>query len=288
MQIVTITVQTEANNPVQGTAISIYNLAGQFITSATTDNTGLASISLPENTYTSYYYKQGVIIAQPVRLVVSSDSKNFLIRATVRTYIASADNKLITVYGYINDITGAPVKNSKVIILPNLLNINNTGLTQIRSKTVTSDGDGWFEFTLLKGIKYEAKLDSYMDTLQVETANQESVNIKDLLFPLPIELTLSSNTLSFPLTEQQNTDLTYQLRHTDGTYKALNYVPWASINAEYSDPTIAEVHYINGSLLVVALKRGSTTVTFSRIVDTNYLWSPLPNFTAPTLTITIQ
>ncbi len=286
MQVVTITVKTSLDVLISGVSINLYNQSNQFVTSGTTDVNGVLTLSLPEATYTSYYYKQGVSIAQPVSLVVAANSKNFVILGTIRAPRASVDNKLITVYGFINGQEGRPIKSVRIILIPEPINIINTALVYTQTIAVKSDETGWFEFTLLKNTKYSAQLDGYSTILSVETSAQETVLIQDFLFPLPILLTLSSNNVSLPLLSGQNTDVTYTLRYTDATYKDFS-TPWSDLSSSHTDPSIAEIHYLKGKLLIVPLKRGTTVITISRVITPGYIWSPEPPFTSPTLTITI-
>lgn len=286
MQIVTITVKTSLDVLVQGVSINLYDQSNQFVTSGTTDVNGVLTLSLPEATYTSYYYKQGVTITQPVTLIVSSNSKNFIILATIRAPRASVDNKLITVYGFVNGQDGKPIKSVRIVLIPEPINIINTALVYTQTIAVKSDETGWFEFTLLKNTKYKAQLDGYADILNVQTANQETVLIQDFLFPLPVLLTLSSTNISLALLDGQNTDTTYTLRYTDATYKDFS-TPWSDLFSTHTDPSIAEIHYLKGKLLIVPLKRGTTVITITRIISPEYIWSPEPQFIAPMLTITV-
>jgi hypothetical protein len=267
-------------------SINLYDQSNQFVTSGTTDVNGVLTLSLPEATYTSYYYKQGVTITQPVTLIVSANSKNFIVLATVRVPRASVDNKLITVFGFVNGQDGKPIKSVRIVLIPEPINIINTALVYTQTTTVKSDETGWFEFTLLKNTKYKAQLDGYADILSVETANQETVLIQDFLFPIPVLLTLSSSNVTLALLNGQNTDTTYTLRYTDATYKDFS-TPWSDLSSTHTDSSIAEIHYLKGKLLIVPLKRGTTVITITRVIRPEYVWSPEPQFTAPVLTITV-
>jgi len=286
MQIVTITTRTVDNELIPGVAINIFNLSSILVTSGVTDNSGVLTISLPEDTYNSYYYKQGISTTQPVQLVVSPSSKNFVIIVNKLRPNTTNNPDLITVYGFLNSIDGKPVDRNRLVFTPLLTTITVTSMILIDPIQVISDKNGWFDFTLIRGIKYLVKYDGYEDTLTVETANQQSVEISTLLFPLPVELTLTSTSIAISKSAGQNTDISYTIRYTDGTYKNFG-TAWSDVLAEYSTSDIVELHYLAGKLLIVPLKPGTCIVTFNRKIKDGYYWKTPPAFTAPQLTITV-
>ena len=286
MQIVTITVKNDnPNNVVANVSVSIYNQASAFVTSGTTNNSGIVTFNLNEETYNSYYYKQGFSLAQPISLVVSPSSKNFVVTGHIKQAAESLDNNLIVVSGYIYDIQG---KNEKVrlTIEPIAKNIITNSLIFMSPVKITSDEKGYFEFYLLRNTEYNCFLEGFIESLLIKTPQLASIELFNLLFPLPLTLTLSQTSISIPFSAGQNSSITYTLLWSDQNYKKMSN-DWANIEYTVSDPSLVEVRSANDLLVLTPLKTGSGTVTFTRKINKDYIWSNPPTFTAPTLTITI-
>lgn len=289
MTLVRLTAQNDdlTHTKIGNLNIYFYNTNSVFQTSGITDNAGLAQFNLPDGTYDLLFYKTGVTVTQPQRIVVDANlQNNFLITGHTKTAPESLDPLLCRISGYINGIDNKPLKDISVNIGQIPLNIINTGRHVFNSPVeFTSDADGYFEFDLLRNVKYEAHLDNYPYALPVKTANTPAVNLSDLLFPIPVSLSLSSTVASLAL-GSTNTSITYSVMYSDYNLGLLEN-EWSSVQIDYTVPGIAKVSATDTNLFITPIASGVTVASFSRVFSTRYQWINPQSFVAPTLTITV-
>jgi hypothetical protein len=163
MQTVTILCKSDVvpNPIIQDVSVAIYNQASVFVTSGTTNSNGIFSALLPEATYIAYFYKQGLNIVQPITLVVSPISKEFLVYGHLKIAKESLDTNLCCIYGYARDISGKEENEVELIINQIALNIITNSLIFNSPIRVHSDKNGYFEFYLLRNTKYEVHYEGY-------------------------------------------------------------------------------------------------------------------------------
>lgn len=283
----TILVKNDLPNiPINEVSISLYNVQGQFISGGQTNSQGIWSFDIPDGEYRCYLYKLGFSCSQPVIITVGQNSHNFKITGHLRQVNESLDQRLITVYGYIDSIQGRKESNVELIINQKPANIITNSLTFDSPITVVSNSEGYFEFTLLRNVEYEVSLEGYDDQLIINTPNVASVKLQDLLFPLLLSFTPSQSNLTVSLNGGE-VSLAAQMNWSDG-----NERPYARndfCNLMYSTNTdLLEVRYYNGNLKINPLKAGQVTVTFSRHIKEDFFWFPLPEFINNQLVITIN
>jgi len=290
MALVNITVQNDdpSNTKISGLIIYIYTTGAVFVTSATTNAQGLVTVNLPDASYDVLFFKQGVTITQPQRLVIDSmQTNNFLITGHVRVLPESLDTTLCRVSGFINGLDGKPVPDLDVRFNQLPTNIINTGVLIFNDPVnATSNNRGYFEFDLLRTIKYEAGLSGYATPLVVKVADVPAVKVNDLLFPLQVNLSTSDDELTIPLSGGANSSLTYTVTYSDFNTGRL-YNDWSSIEVNYSVPGIAYLSANDTNLVITPKAAGTTVLTFVRVIKPEYVWINPPAFVSPTITINV-
>jgi hypothetical protein len=287
MQTVTILCKSDVvpNPIIQDVSVAIYNQASVFVTSGTTNSNGIFSALLPEATYIAYFYKQGLNIVQPITLVVSPISKEFLVYGHLKIAKESLDTNLCCIYGYARDISGKEENEVELIINQIALNIITNSLIFNSPIRVHSDKNGYFEFYLLRNTKYEVHYEGYDGPLYCQTPNLPSLELSNFLFPVPLNLSVSSS-ININLVDGQ-TAIDCTLIFTDQNTKDKPYNDWSYLNYTHTND-VCSIGISKNKMILYPQKRGISTTTITRLIDKNYIFTSLPPFVAPILTITVS
>jgi len=308
---VQLTVQDDqpSPQPVQSVVVQIYTTLGALVTSGTTDSSGNVSFLLPDGPYNVLFYKQGVSILprQPQRIVVDSlaISNNFLVSSHVSTLPESPDPLRCRASGDLLGVDGLPIHDLRISFRPTTdLQVVGGNLVSVQSQIeVKPDQNGHFQFDLLRGVVYKAYLravDSFpilgIDPLALDVIGPPlpAVSLVNLLFPLPVLVEFSVDSISIPLAAGPNGDATLgTIHYADGTTSGTTpsnrtqLPPFARLDYVYSDPDLFSIILSNGSTQVTPYKTGTGTVTLVRSLPQSIFWPSPPAFVSETLTVTI-
>lgn len=311
MTAVSVRLQDDAPSPlpIVGAVIQFFTTGGLFVTQGTTDGSGVVSALLPDATYNLLFYKQGVSILprQPQQIVVSALalSNNFLVTGHVTTMPEGPDSLRCRISGTLLDPSGLPAKDLRISFRPMAdFSIMGGNLVSVQSQIeVHPDDSGYFQFDLLRGMPYAAYLlgvDSFPQlgitpaSLVVIPPSQPAMSLANLLFPLPVSVVFSPDTISIPLAAGPDAlstlgVITYSDGSTSGTTPSsrTQQPPFARLDYVYSDPTLFEIVVANGQTTITPLKTGTGTVALARTVTKWAFWPSPPAFTSPPLTVTI-
>lgn len=290
MTIVRINVKNDdiPQSNVSGVFISVYSIEATFITSGSTDNTGVVTFSLPDNTYDLLFFKQGMSIQQPQRIIVNSNlSNNFLISGHIRAMPESIDPILCRVSGYINSVDGKAVDNIDVRFNQLPINIIANGNFVFNDPVqATSDKRGYFDFYLLRGVSYEASIAGYNPALISKVPNYPAVNVADLLFPLPVRISLTTSSITLDRVNGPNSSIGYTAYYSDlNTGRLAN--DWSSIQFDASVNGIVSLGATDTNLVLTPISTGTTQITFVRYIDPRYVWINPSEFIQQTLTVNV-
>lgn len=308
---VTVTIRDDAPSPVviSGVVVQVYTTMGVLVTSGTTNSSGVVAFALPDSTYNLLFYKLGVSILprQPQQIVVSSlaASNDFSITGHVSVLPESPDPLRCRVSGTLLGVDGLPVQDLRISFRPCPdVAVVGGNLVSVQSQIeVKSTPGGYFQFDLLRGLRYTAYLRGVdrLPQLGIEPValaiigpDLPSMSLVNLLFPLPVLVNFQPASISIPLAAGPNATatlgtITYADDSSSGTDPSsrTQQPPFATLDYVYSDPTLFSIILANGSTQVTPFKAGTGTVTMIRKIAQGVFWPDPPMFTSHTLTVTI-
>lgn len=282
--------------PVAGVVIDFYDTLGNFVTTNTTDANGEALQTLADGDYDLLFYKKGVSILprQPQRITVSAAATTniFDVSASIFKVPSSPNPSQCTVYGTLLSSDGYPRPSTRVYLTP------TTEPVIVGSDTVMpgdmlefiSDNNGYISFELLRGVKYNAFIGQAefigqsSGQLQLTVPDVSSIELPNLFFPIPQQLSLSSTSLSLTAGSGEDRSVTYSVTYTDYSQSPSR---WGNIQVSSSDPNIASASIDSGVVVVTPVSAGTATITFNRTITGGSLWTSPPTFTSDTLTVTV-
>jgi hypothetical protein len=295
--------------PVSGVVVQIYTVLGVSVTSGTTDSSGIAAFLLPDATYNVLFYKQGVSILprQPQQIVVSAlaASNDFLVSAHVRTLPESPDPLRCRVSGYLIGVDGLPIQDLRLSFRPcKDLSIVGGNLVSVQSQLdVRPLETGYFQFDLLRGLRYQAYLQGIESfpqlgispaALAVIGPDLPAMSLVNLLFPIPVLVEFSQESISIPLSAGQDGSATLgTIHYSDGSSSGTDpssrtqQTPFAQLDYSYSDPALFSIVLANGSTVITPYQTGTGTVTITRTMPNAVYWPDPPEFESETLTVEI-
>jgi hypothetical protein len=300
---VTIRLQDDSvSNPrIEDVAVEFYDTDGVFQTSGTTDEDGEVTVSLPVDFYDVMFFMQGLTIlpSQPQRIEVLSPGPNiFLVTGHIRALPESSNPLKTKVSGFL--LGGAlTATRTRVMISPakDLLIVGtNVILPESRVEFSSSDA-GYFEFELVRGLKYVAifrDMDEFMDvvppTFSLIVPDAPGIALDTLFFPLPVSLEHDDDTLSLIAGAEDDVSIGYFITYSDGseTDNRPSMVPWSSLQATSSDETVATVVLEDGHLRIDPIAPGTTTISTIRHFNDAVLWTDPPAFVTTEVVVTVS
>lgn len=282
-----------------GVVVDFYDTGAVFQTSGTTDVNGEVQVSLPDADYDLMFFKVGVTVLpkQPQRITVDSLLPNiFEVTAHVRTLPEVIDTTMCTVSGTIKGVGGNKAIH-RLIFEPVLDLIVQGGqiVAPFHRVEFTSDENGYFQFQLLRNTKYLAYYVFPQDLfkrqpgkLNVQTPNGPTVDIRDFLYPIPINMTFSATTISLVAGSGPDESIDADLTFTDGVIRAVYGTDWAGISLTIDDNTIVTPLLTDaGTLRLIPMKAGTATITTVREIPTTVFFDPLPAYVSNTVVVTV-
>lgn len=295
--------------PISAVVVQVYTTSGTLVTSGTTDGSGSLSFALPDATYNLLFYKQGVSILprQPQQIVVnaSAPSNSFSVTGHVSVLPEGTDPLRCRVSGYLLGVDGLPLHDLRLSFrpCPDITVVGGNLVSPQSQIEVKATDAGYFQFDLLRGLKYTAYLRGIESfpllgiapaALNVIGPDLPSMSLVSLLFPLPVLVEFSQDSISIPLAGGPDGSSTlgttvYSDDSSTGTSPSSRTQPppFATLNYVYSDPTLFSIILANGSTQVTPYKVGTGTVTMVRTLPQSIYWPSPPAFTSETLTVEI-
>ena len=169
---------------------------------------------------------------------------------------------------------------------------------------VHPDTTGYFQFDLIRGMRYQACLlgVSSFPLLGIEPAVLEiivpdlpALLLPNLLFPVPVLVDFSPDTISIPLAGGPDGESTLgTIHYSDGSSSGTEassrtrQPPFARLDYVYSDLTLFSIILSNGSTQVTPLATGTGTVALARTIAAALFYPDPPEFLSPPLTVTVS
>lgn len=289
---VVITDDTPAEDPISGVLVRVFDSTNtNFITSATTDGTGTASMTLPAPaTYQVRFFKDKVTIVQPqfisvLEAPVAPATNIFEITGHVYDPPEAVNPRLCRCSGFFRDVTGAPRANVDLHIISKFSPILLEGDAVLTERVHTrSDKTGYIQLDLIRFAKYEVIVEGFENCIRnIEIPDAPSANLPDLLFPVvdsvsfdppgPYTLAVGAELVITP------TVLASDGRTLEGT--DIVDVIWAT-----EDTSIAVVLPAATTLTLRGIAAGSTNLTATRL-DKSVIHIPDTGISGQPVVITI-
>lgn len=268
---VVIVDDTTSADPIEDVLVRVFDQTNtNYITSATTDSSGTAYLTLPAPaTYQLRFFKDKVTIRQPqfiqvLEAPIPPDTNVFETTGHVYTPPEAVNPRLCRCAGYFRDVTGAPRANVDLHIISKFSPVLLEGDAVLTERVHTrSDKNGYVQVDLIRFGKYEVTVEGFEDCIRnIEIPDAPSANMPDLLFPVVSSVSFDP---PGPFAVVIGTDLvvTPTVLASDGRTlegSALLDVIWRT-----EDTSIAVVLPTTSTLTIRGLVAGSTNLTAERL-----------------------
>lgn len=289
MTIVNILVKNDdvSNSPVIGAVVGVYDMSSHFVTQGTTNSSGQVSFTLGNPQYRVYIYKQGFSVLQPWLLNVnlSMTSITYEIIGHQRVLPESLDPKTVRVSGYILNSSNLPKKNMSIQLFHLETLVSGEDVISNTPVTYYSNEKGYFEFDLLRNMKYKVAYLTEQNLYNIETPNRPAILLSHLIFPIPVSLTTSS-TINVPLNGGPVT-VPYTCTFSDYSTDRGLTGDWGWVIPNATPDGIMTYGFSKTDLTITPLAQGTSTITFTRQFWRHFEWKDAPPFTSPTITVNV-
>jgi hypothetical protein len=311
MTVTTIQLENDAVSParIPDVLVRVFDLTGDFVTSATTNSSGEAVFDLPDDDYDLYFFKRNVSLlnSQPQRITVDSGDPDtppntFLVLAHETVMPESTDPLRCRISGTVLGGNGLPTKELQLTfgMCPEVAVLGGNVIAPQPTINARSDDEGYFEFDLLRGMRYRGffpQLEKLFDREPPEVRciipDLPALALQDLLFPVPVDAAFSVATLSLtagalPPDESVEATITY----SDGSVNQDGIrptPPWfTSISAVSSNDAVVTVEFQVDKLVITPVAAGTADITIVRTISPTYItYDPTPAFVTDVLTVTV-
>ena len=290
---------TPGTDPVSGVLVEFFTTVGVFETLGTSDVAGEVTVDLPIGLHNVFFYKTGVSILpkQPQQIdVLDLPATNiFLVSAHVKELPESVDPLRCKVSGHILGLDGKGSKHRLIFdtLKTPIILIGNI-IAPYHRIEFDSDENGYFEFELLRNTHYNAYFVFPQDlfgmqpgVLDVITPNQPAVTLNDFLFPIPLNMDFSANTISLTAGADWDDSIEADVSFSDGSSRDTTSTPWAAIKIVNSDNLVVEAVLISGKLALKPLAAGTATITTEREIPDQAVIDPLEAYTSESVVVTV-
>lgn len=175
-------------DPVAGVVVRVFDSTGTtFITSATTDSTGLAGLSLPSGvSYQLRMYKDKFSIKQPqlFQVLAAPALNSFTVVGHLFAPPEAVNARMCRCSGFFRNLDNSPAREHSVHVIAKfdpLLVDGNAQLTELLLQR--TDNSGYVEFDLVRNGQYQVTIEGLEDQQRIITIpDAPSANLPDLLF----------------------------------------------------------------------------------------------------------
>lgn len=310
MTLATITLKSDDLSPVfiGSLIVRVFNTGGVFVTSGSTNSSGVVVFDLPDADYDLTFFKMGVAptSGQPQRITVSVSDPDvppntYVVIAHITTRPESSDPLLCRISGTIRGIDGsnAPAVHLAIGMDPEVAVLSGVIISPADTVAVYSDDTGYFEFDLLRGMKYRIYFPQLFQLFNVEPAmvlslppNLPAIDLKDLLFPVPVTANFEELTLALSVGGIPDDSIGCTITYSDGSVNSdgIRPVPpyFTGVTAVSDQELIVDAVFSVDKLIITPKSAGTANITITRQVSTTLIaYDPLPSFTSQTLVVTV-
>mgnify|MGYP003417568083 CR=1 FL=1 len=306
----TIILESDDTVPVliSGLIVRVFSTVGVFVTSGTTNGSGQAVFDLPDADYDLLFFKSGVSLldGMPQRITVdAADTDNppntFKVKGHISTLPESPDPMLCRISG---TILGADGRRSRDIrfnleMCPEIAILSNYIISPQDIVEIRPDNDGYYEFNLLRKMRYTIYLPQLNELFRIEPAmvyglvpDLPAIALKDFLFPVPVNATFGSLVLALSANGVIDDSIECEITYSDGSVNSNGRRPvppvFTNVVARSSDDDVADVTFQTDKIAITPKAAGTANITIERVMSDQYLiYDPLPVFVTQTLVVTV-
>ncbi len=289
MTIVNVLVKNDdvLNSPVVGAVVGVYDMSSFFVTQGTTDSSGLVSFSLIDPQYRIYIYKHGFSIAQPWLLEVdlTKISVTYELIGHERELPESLDPKTIRVSGFINNSSNISKKNMSLQLFHLKTLVSGEDVVSSTPVTYYSNDKGYFEFDLLRNVKYKFGYLTEQNLYNMQTPDRSAILLPHFIFPVPV-LVDTETTINVPLNGGP-VSVPFTCTFSDYSTNRGLRGDWGWVVPHATPENIMSYGFSKTEMTITPLEIGTTTVTFTREFWRHFQWNDPPPFVSPTVTINV-
>ena len=225
---------------------------------------------------------QAIAVYDPPAAAPVTGTNNFQVQGQTFSRPAATDPRLCRASGFFKDASGRARPNLDIKFIPQFdpMIVDGDAVVgyQVQGRT---DDDGYFQIDLYRSGSYLAVLEALDDIPRdITVPDQSSVNLVYLLFPIVDSITYDPSSVSIAVDATEEVDVVIMttsgvaLDPTDGD------VTFAS-----DDNAVATAQLTgDGTLLIMGIAAGSTTITPTRADDTIVV---IPEVALSTLSVTV-
>lgn len=311
MTITTVILKSDDIVPVlvAGIIVRIFDTAGVFVTFGVTDVDGEVVFDLPDADYDLLFFKAGVSITagMPQRITVSASDidtppNTFLVVVHVTSLPESIDPLLCRISGFIRGADGGMTKDIRLSLsmCPEIAVLSGTVIAPQEIVDIRPDDSGYYEFNLLRKMKYLVYFPQLVTLFNVEPAmvlgivpDFAALHLADFLFPVPVNAVFGSLTLAVILGSDPDSSISCTITYSDGSINdnGIRLTPpfFTSVQAVSDDDDIATTAFSVDKLIITPKGVGTCNVIITRQISTTLIiYDPLPVFTTQTLVVTVS
>jgi len=310
MTLTTVILESDDIVPVliNGLIVRVFSTLGVFVTSGTTDSGGEVIFDLPDADYDLLFFKAGVSIlaGMPLRITVSAADldtppNTFLVLSHITSLPESPDPLLCRISGFIRGADGGMTKDIRLSLgtTPEIAVLSGIVISPQHIIDIRPDSTGYYEFDLLRKMKYRVYFPQLITLFNVEpamvlgiTPNLPSLPLTDFLFPVPISAVFGALTLAIALTSEPDSSISCTITYSDGSINdnGIRQTPpfFTSVQALSDNDNVATAAFSVDKLIISPKGIGTCNVVVTREISTTLIiYDPLPAFATQTLVVTV-
>ncbi len=281
--------------PVDDVVVRVYDATGAtLITSGTTGAVldGAVEFSLPNAVYQLRFYIDGGAILSPQRIEVFSPpassptgTNNFEVEAALFTLPPATSPQLCRCSGYVKGPNGRPRRGVDIMFIPQF-NRMIVGGDYVGGErlNVRSDDAGYVSCDLYRGGCYAVVLEGHENiTRQIMVPDRSSVLLSNLLFPIPVSVTLNP---AGAITLVAGTSVERVPTVTCSDYRVLDKIVDSDVSYSVDNTAVATVTNMSDRIVIRGLVPGTTYLRVKRL-DTSIIYTPDPGIAGGVVAITV-
>jgi len=310
MTMTTIILESDDIVPVliSGVIVRVFSTVGVFVTSGTTNVDGEVVFDFPDADYDLLFFKLSVSpnSGMPQRITVNAadtdDPPNtFKVIAHITSQPESVDPMLCRISGTIRGANGTGSKDIRLNLgmCPELAILEGIVIAPQDIVEVRPDNNGYYEFDLLRKMRYRVYFPQLNDLFRIEPAmvygivpDLPAISLTDFLFPVPVNAEFESLVLALTAGDEPDDSIECEITYSDGSVNLDGRRPvpptFTNVKAISSDEDIADVVFQVDKVCITPKAAGVVNITIERIVSDQYItYDPLPAFVTQTLVVTV-
>lgn len=284
------------NTPVDAVTVFVFSEDGStFIESGETDSDGEVVFELPNEIYWVRFFKQGFSFAKKLSIEVTEDSDFEVGGQNLEVRPPATQNNLCRVSGYVMNAGGQHLPDvTAEFAISDYARISAGRMVGAEKVITYSDEDGYFEFDLLRGARYDAVVESFGDQVfHILVPDLSFTHFTDLIWPFVARVELSASSVSLGVGDTEDVTAVGVLSSgVEGRFPSAESMKdpdtWRLIvSAKSSDTQVATVAQNDEVLTITAVGAGTCEIQFTpRITAARRL--PVSTVELDTISVTVS